>query len=98
MKWITVACAAYLIPWGWAQNPAAPVRSPEVGADRSVTFRIRAPKATDVTVTGEFMKGGKALEKSADGLWSVTVGPVEPEIYNYNFTIDGVKTIDPNNP
>jgi enterochelin esterase-like enzyme len=72
--------------------------SPEIQADRRVTFRLLAPKATDVKVTGEFMTGEKAMQKDDKGLWSVVVGPLEPEIYNYNFTIDGVKTIDPGNP
>src|SRR5947208_17035572 len=44
------------------------------------------------------MKGSKRLEKDAKGVWSVMIGPVDPEIYYYNFTIDGVKTIDPGNP
>ena len=35
--------------------------------------------------------------KDADGVWSVTIGPLAPEIYAYNFTIDGIKTIDPGN-
>jgi enterochelin esterase-like enzyme len=74
------------------------VRSPEIAPDRTVTFRLLAPAATEVTLAGEFMKGSKPLTKNPDGLWSVTVGPIEPEIYNYNFTIDGVRTIDPNNP
>jgi len=80
----------------WAQTSA--VRSPEVAADRRVTFRLLAPKATDVTLSGEFMAGAKPLQKDETGLWTVTVGPIEPEIYNYNFTIDGVRTIDPGNP
>jgi enterochelin esterase-like enzyme len=82
-------------------RPAAaerPVRSPEVGPDRQVTFRLRAPHATEVTVGGEFQSGSVAMTKDNDGVWSVTVGPLKPEIYNYNFTIDGVKTIDPGNP
>lgn len=92
----------------WAQQPApnppgnvaAPSRagSPEIGPDRRVTFRLLAPKASEVLVSGEFMAGSKALEKNAEGLWSVTVGPVDPEIYYYNFTVDGVHTIDPGNP
>jgi enterochelin esterase family protein len=73
------------------------VRSPEVGPDRRVTFRLRAPRATEVTVSGEFQSGSAAMTKDSDGVWSVTVGPLKPEIYNYNFTIDGVKTIDPGN-
>jgi len=74
-----------------------PVRSPDIAADRHVTFRLRAQDATSVAVSGEFMKGTTALVKDADGVWSATVGPVTPEIYAYNFTIDGVKTIDPGN-
>ena len=76
----------------------APLHSPEIAADRTVTFRLRAPAAKEVTLTGGFMKGSKPLLKSDDGTWSVTVGPIDPEIYYYNFTIDGVKTIDPGNP
>jgi enterochelin esterase-like enzyme len=72
--------------------------SPEIGADRRVTFRLLAPKASEVSVSGEFMKGSQALTKNAEGLWSATVGPIEPEIYYYNFTIDGVRTLDPGNP
>ena len=79
----------------WGQGP---VHSPEVAADRRVTFRLLAPNATQVALTGEFTKGSKPLEKDDHGLWSVTLGPLDPEIYNYNFTIDGVKTIDPSNP
>jgi enterochelin esterase family protein len=86
---LSLACAV-----AFAQQPP---RSPEVRADRTVTFRLFAPKAAEVTVSGEFMKGSKPLLKDETGLWSVTVGPVEPEIYHYNFTIDGVKTIDPGN-
>jgi enterochelin esterase-like enzyme len=76
---------------------AGPVRSPEISADRHVTFQLRAPKAAEVTLSGQFMRGTQPLVKSSDGLWSITVGPVAPEIYEYNFTIDGIKTIDPGN-
>jgi enterochelin esterase family protein len=92
-----------------AQPPAAPsaaperaanpprVTSPEVGPDRRVTFRLQAPKATDVLVSGEFMRGSTKLTKNEQGVWSATVGPLEPEIYHYTFTMDGVRTIDPGN-
>lgn len=83
---------------GGLANPPAAVRSPEVAADHRVTFRLLAPKATEVVLTGEFMDGEKSLQKDDKGLWSVTVGPIDPEIYYYNFTIDGVRTIDPGNP
>lgn len=77
---------------------APAVRSPEIGADKHVTFRLSAPQAASVAVSGsEFLKGEVPLTRDANGVWSVTVGPVAPEIYDYNFTIDGVKTIDPGN-
>ena len=38
------------------------------------------------------------MQRSADGLWSVTVGPLNPEMYVYYFTVDGVRLTDPNNP
>ncbi|MGD0739334.1 MAG: alpha/beta hydrolase-fold protein [Terracidiphilus sp.] len=90
-------------PNGMTTVPRSPgaeqqVRSPEVRPDLRVTFRLRAPQATEVTVSGEFQSGSLAMTKDDAGVWSVTVGPLKPEIYNYNFTIDGVKTIDPGNP
>jgi enterochelin esterase-like enzyme len=75
-----------------------PVTSPDVAPDRRVTFRLRAPDATAVTLSGEFLSGSKPLVKDSDNIWSVTTDPLPPEIYSYNFTIDGVKTIDPSNP
>jgi enterochelin esterase-like enzyme len=81
----------------WAQEARA-VISPQVTSDRHVTFRLTAPDAHAVTVSGEFMSGSQNLVKQPDGVWSVTVGPIEPETYHYNFTIDGVRTIDPLNP
>lgn len=89
--------AAALVAPTDAQSPAR-VSSPEVAADRRVTFRISAPKASEVVLSGEFMNGTRALGRDEAGLWSVTIGPLEPEIYHYNFTIDGVRTIDPGNP
>jgi enterochelin esterase-like enzyme len=102
-----IAAMAALVHSGLAQQPAGPpvsrtpaVRSPEVHPDRRVTFRLYAPKATEVTVSGEFEVGAPAhkLTKDAQGIWSVTVGPFEPEIYEYDFIVDGVQMLDPRNP
>jgi enterochelin esterase family protein len=65
--------------------------SPEVHADRTVTFRIRAPKASEVAVA---FQGMKPMAKDADGTWSLTVGPLEPEIYEYSFMVDGARVLD----
>jgi enterochelin esterase-like enzyme len=83
-----------------AQRPSqeTPLVSAEVHADRTITFRLPAPKASEVTVSGGFAQGPQPMQKDDAGLWSVTLGPVEPEIYSYTFTVDGVRNIDPNNP
>ena len=104
---VLIAALASLVQSGLAQQPAGPpanrtpaMRSPEVHPDRRVTFRIYAPKATEVTVSGEFEVGAPAhkLTKDAQGIWSVTVGPFEPELYEYDFIVDGVQMLDPRNP
>jgi enterochelin esterase family protein len=75
------------------------VRSPEVHADRRVTFRLRAPEAGAVHLVGEVTqgRGPQAMAKGEDGVWSVTVGPLPPEIWIYNFRIQGVDLQDPSN-
>ncbi|HEX2972640.1 MAG TPA: alpha/beta hydrolase-fold protein [Tepidisphaeraceae bacterium] len=75
-----------------------PVRSPEVQPDYRVTFRLRAPKATEVLVTGQWPNGRASMVKDADGLFSVTVGPIEPGVWEYSFQVDGISMIDPSNP
>jgi len=80
-------------------RPVAP-KSPEILPDNSVVFRLYAPKATSVAVTGLWMTGTQASDnmvKSDTGLWTLTVGPLKPEYYGYKFIIDGVTVLDPNN-
>ncbi|MGA2497094.1 MAG: alpha/beta hydrolase-fold protein [Tepidisphaeraceae bacterium] len=76
----------------------APIISPEIKADRQVAFRLRAPKAAEVIVNGQWANGRSNLTKDADGLWSVTVGPIDPGVWEYNFVVDGLSMIDPGNP
>jgi enterochelin esterase family protein len=83
-----------------ANYPTNLLPSPEVHADRSVTFRLRAPNAGQVSLIGE-VTGGRVpvpMVKDADGVWSVTTAPLAPEIWIYNFRVDGVDTLDPSNP
>lgn len=75
-----------------------PVISPEVLPDRSVTFRTRAPKATEVFVAGQWKNGRAAMTKGTNDVWSVTVGPIDPGVYEYSLQVDGVSMIDPGNP
>jgi enterochelin esterase family protein len=76
--------------------PAQPAY--EVHADRTVTFKLRAPEATDVKISGDFTQTAQAMTKAADGTWSVSVGPLRPALYNYAFTVNGVRVVDPANP
>jgi enterochelin esterase family protein len=78
-------------------TPNDTLKSPEVSDDHKVTFRIYAPKASEVTVGGDFGTQAK-LTKDDNGVWSVTVGPLTPDYYSYSFVVDGVRTLDPKNP
>src|SRR4051812_21582975 len=78
--------------------------SPEVHPDRSVTFRLFAPKASEVVLMGspgilEVIKQPKPLQKDEKGVWSVTVGPLPSGFYTYGYAIDGgLRSPDPSNP
>jgi enterochelin esterase family protein len=72
--------------------------SPEVKSDRTVTFRFHAPRAHQVLVAVEYLDGLRPLRLGENGFWAVTVGPFEPELYSYNFVVDGVASVDPLNP
>ncbi len=72
------------------------VVSPQVDGDK-VTFRLSANHATAVNLTGNWLRGAVALQKGTDGIWSVTVDAPSPEIYTYNFVVDGVSINDPHN-
>jgi enterochelin esterase family protein len=73
------------------------VVSPEIGPDRTITFRYLAPNATQVTVNDDTDGTPHPMTKDANGVWSVTVGPVAPDIYTYAFNVDGVIAVDPRN-
>jgi enterochelin esterase family protein len=82
------------------QRPPAVV-SPEVSAERKITFRVQAPKAEAVRLVGSDIPGtgqGVAMKKGEGGVWEASVGPVPSGAYRYNFNIDGVAVIDPRNP
>jgi enterochelin esterase-like enzyme len=72
-----------------------PVKSPEIAEDRQVTFRLRAPNAKEVGV----LLGGKTLpmQKDDEGVWSATVGPLDPDYYTYSLVVDGTSINDPAN-
>jgi enterochelin esterase-like enzyme len=80
----------------FAQAPE--FKSVEVAPDRRVTFRFLAPKAAEVSVVSMEGQPPAPMTKDAQGLWSVTVGPLAPAIYSYMFNVDGATVTDPLNP
>ena len=102
----TVAFAQQAL-WG-----VAPVVSPEIHDDNTVTFRLKAPKAVKVQVTGDFLPTQKIktpfgefdgpgvadLKEGKDGVWEYTTPePLKPELYSYSFIVDDLKMMDPSN-
>lgn len=95
-----------------AQPPAAPGRggrgpqapafeSTEIQPDGHVVFRIYAPRAEEVRLSGGDIPGngrGAPLTKAENGVWEGTLGPIAPGAYRYNFNVDGVATVDPRSP
>ena len=74
----------------------APLKSPEIHPDRTVTFRLLAPKATEVTLNGSWDNGTNLkMTKDESGVWSTTIGPLAPQLWGYWFVVDGVKALDP---
>ncbi len=83
-----------------AAQPARPAvpRSPEIHADRTVTFRLSAPKAAEVTLNGSWDGATDIrMTKDENGMWSTTVGPLAPQLWGYWYMVDGVKALDPGN-
>ena len=101
----SLACAQQAL-WG-----VAPVVSPEIHEDNTVTFRLKAPEASRVEVTGDFLPTqkietpygnfdapGVAQLTQTDGVWQFTTPePLAPELYSYTFIVDGLRINDPSN-
>jgi len=94
LRSVFLTCAIPLM--AAAQSPPL-VDSPEVQPDRRVTFRFRAREAKKVSLHSEFA-WFTPMEKDSDGVWSATVGPLEPDLYAYWFTVDdSLPVLDPAN-
>lgn len=107
---LLVCCASIFAQqalWG-----GAPVVSPEIHDDNTVTFRLKAPKAVRVQVTGDFLPTQKIktpfgefdgpgvadLKEGKEGVWEYTTPePLQPELYSYSFIVDDLKMMDPSN-
>lgn len=87
------------------------LNSPDIAPDGAVTFRLWAPDAQEVLLTGdcvsqvsvtaggEFHPAGEIpMIKGDDGIWTYATAPLKPEFYEYNFLVDGLRKLDPSNP
>ena len=96
-----LAFTLYAQPPRQQPDPNAALKSLEVLPDNRVVFRLYAPKAEEVSISGDWISQGRGtggkLEKDEHGVWSITVGPLVPDFYNYAFTVDGVHVLDPRN-
>ncbi len=79
-----------------ARVGSGPVVSPDVGTDGRVTFRLRAPNATEVVVAVAG-KPAMPMRKDSEGVWTATTDALSPDIYTYSFRVDGARITDPSN-
>jgi len=100
---VMVSALMVVTPCLWGTPAAAqpprlpPIESPVVHPDRTVTFSLRAPNARQVELNGQFVKGNQPLTRDDGGVWRVTLGPIEPNLYPYHFVVDGLSVADPAN-
>lgn len=93
--WFIPMLAAILL---WAKaDGREPPESPQILEDNRVTFRFKDPTADAVTLRG-IRRTTVEMDRGPKGVWSVTVGPMDPGLYNYSFMVDGQQMIDPSNP
>lgn len=113
-KLLCVLVCALFVVTAWGQQAlfgGNQIVSPEVNADGTVTFRLYAPKAVKVEVTGDFLPSVKVstpmgefdqpgvapLTEGKDGIWTYTTTSLAPELYSYTFKVDGMTYLDPSN-
>lgn len=113
-KLLCVLACAFFVVTAWGQQAlfgGNQIVSPEVNADGTVTFRLYAPKAVKVEVTGDFLptvkvstpmgevdqSGVAPLTEGKDGVWTYTTTSLAPELYSYTFKVDGMTYLDPSN-
>ena len=90
-----LASLALCISASAQMGPQTP--STVVNPDNTVTFSISAPQAKNVKISAQFAPK-QDMVKGENGVWSITLGPVAPDIYPYCFEVDGIGVMDPQCP
>ena len=90
LMWVSASAQFQRTP-----TPNDNLKSVEVNADGSVTFRIYAPKAEQVSLSGDIAARGLTFTKADNGVWSATMAKATPGAYRYTFVVDGITVFDP---
>ena len=90
-----IVCNSFIVFCQPMRSPA--FISPQVNADNTVVFRFMAPNAKEVKLNAQFEKNNIPMTKDSNGVWSVTAGPIKPDMYPYHFIVDGISVSDPRN-
>lgn len=109
---IAAASTAFSVMAQQALWSSAPVNSPEIRPDNTVTLRLKAPRTSQVLVTGDFLPkqsittdrgkfdipGTAEMKLNSDSIWEYTTpAPLAPELYSYSMIVDGMQITDPSN-
>lgn len=100
-KLLTLVIAITTAGYAYTQFGGPQIVSPEIHEDNKVTFRINAPEAATVQITGSWMAGfgvSEQLTRNGEGIHEITVGPLSSEMYSYVFLVNGIRIVDPANP
>ena len=82
IKYFALFALMCLVTFASAQPPRGPfIISPQINSDKTVTFRYLAPLAKEVKLSGQFQQAAVNMTKDSIGIWSITVGPIKPDIY-----------------
>lgn len=84
---LTVGAQGYFAP---------PVQSPVIAKDGSVTFKVKAADADTVRLIID-TRVDTLMKRQGNDTWSITLRDLEPDLYMYYFTIDGMKVLDNDN-
>ena len=94
---IVASCISFFVIAQPPRNAPPVFESHEVQKDNKVTFRYFAPNAKEVKVSTQLAAGAQSMIKGDSGVWTITLGPVKPDMYPYNFQVDGIQIADPRN-
>ena len=98
LKLLAGACASMMVLtssaqqelWGGARG------APLIQDDNTVTFAIKAPDAQQVQVQLNYGEP-VTMQRDTAGVWTYTTQALAPDLYLYNYVVNGVKTLDPEN-